>query len=39
MNIHCVLGNGNSIVFVLKLSNSLDNFLIFSGNLWGINMI
>ena len=33
------LGNGNGIVFVLKLSNSLDNFQIFSGNLWVINMI
>jgi hypothetical protein len=34
-----LLGNSNCIVFVLKLSNFLDNFQIFSGNLWGINMI
>jgi len=34
-----LLGNGNCIVSVLKLSNSLDNFQIFSGKLWGINMI
>jgi hypothetical protein len=27
------LGNGNCIVFVLKLSNSLDNFQIFNGNI------
>ena len=34
-----LLGNSDCIVFVLKLSNSLDNFQIFSGKLWGINMI
>ena len=34
-----LLGHGNCIVFVLKLSNSLDNFQVFSGKLWGIIMI
>ena len=34
-----LLGNGNRIVFVLKLSNSCDNFQILSGHLWGISMI
>jgi hypothetical protein len=34
-----LLGNGNCIFFILKLSNSLDNFQIFSGKLCGINMI
>jgi hypothetical protein len=33
-----LLGKSNCIVFVLKLSNSLDNFLIFSRNLCGINI-